>query len=211
MSIIYNNTPCYNYHIDLRALHRQNRPDCQLYWQTFLYSCFAASRSYAQKYFTIWRLPQTCRLCTFSTHAQASVPKVWSSISGTSQSLYKQFNARESSLNNCILQCDISSSCTHCTCRNYHRYYYYCHHHHRCCLITSAVHSFTFVFYSLCVLQCCCYIIILLCIVCARRSCGYNSLKNNLRNAFFFQLFSYLQLEVLFILSYYYSHEKYFH
>jgi len=68
-----------------------------------------------------------------------------------SQSLYKQYNARESTLNNSIYQCDISSSCTRCTCRNYHPYYY-CHRHHHCCLITSAVHSFTFVFYSLCVL-----------------------------------------------------------
>jgi len=57
-------------------------------------------------------------------------------------------------------------------------------------------------------------------IVCARRSCGYNSLKNNLRNAFFSQFsytytYTYLQQprlkSVIYLKLCYYSHEKNVH
>lgn len=87
-------------------------------------------------------------------------------------------NTRQSLLNNILI---LVWYCVH-TCRNYHYHYYYYHRHHHSsfCLITSAAHSSTLL-----------YILVLLqsLIVCARRSCGYNSLKNNLRNAFFFQFF----------------------
>lgn len=72
-------------------LRRQNRLDCQLLYRcTFLYSCFAASRSYVCR--NIFRFVGYRTL--LNIYAQASVPKVWSPISRTSQSLYKQYNVR---------------------------------------------------------------------------------------------------------------------